>query len=90
MSLCDTCKNKPDCSFTELGEFAEYCNYFIAVNVGTVGHIDWAEPSIPVKDLEKLVAEWRETAPYCETVDDASALCDCADQLNELIKEVKV
>ena len=37
--------------------------------------------------LEALVKHWRETAPYCETVEDASALCDCADELQALIDE---
>jgi len=38
------------------------------------------EPSIPVKDLEKLVDDWRDTG------DEESW---CADQLSELIKEDK-
>jgi len=37
------------------------------------------------KALQGLVEHWRETAPYCETVDDASALCDCADELQAIL-----
>jgi len=35
--------------------------------------------------LVKLIKHWRVTAPYCETVDDASALCDCADELEAIL-----
>jgi len=89
MSLCDTCKNKPDCRFTELGELAKTCNYYIAVNVGTVGHIDHGEPSIPVKDLEKLVDELEATADNSERnfYNCSTEIRAVADRISELINK---